>query len=47
MTEFKYKTKVINNKKSAYPNLSTAIGGDEGGVCMGPAIVVMANGDGQ
>ena len=31
----------------AYPNLSTAIGGEEGGVCMGPAIVVMANGDGQ
>ena len=34
-------------KKQAYPNLSTAIGGDEGGVCIGPAIVVMANGDGQ
>ena len=30
-----------------YPNLSIAIGGDEGGVCMGPAIVVIANGDGQ
>ena len=30
-----------------YPNLSTAIGGDEGGVCIGPAMVVMARGDGQ
>ena len=47
MTEFQNKTKLVNSKKSAYPNLSTAIGGDEWGVCMGPAIVVMANGDGQ
>ena len=39
--------KICNEMNWTYPNLSTAIGGDEGGVCIGPAIVVMANGDGQ
>ena len=47
LNTFQFKPKIINIKSSAYPNLSTAIGGDEGGVCIGPAIVVMANGDGQ
>ena len=29
-----------------YPNLSICMGGDEGGVCMGPAMFAMPKGEG-